>query len=156
VLLAIPFGLAIGIAVGMLGGGGSVLAVPVLVYVLGQSVSEATTASLVVVTAGAVAGGLGLLLVPAVLAAHGLAFVCLQLGFQRGGALATAGVSALLMNALPIVAGVVLFRERLPGGLLGGVRVAAFACVVVGAALLARREDRQDRSPVRVPPRQEP
>ena len=56
VLLAIPFGLAIGIAVGMLGGGGSVLAVPVLVYVLGQSVSEATTASLVVVTLGALAG----------------------------------------------------------------------------------------------------
>ena len=42
----------------MLGGGGSVLAVPVLVYVLGQNVPEATTASLVVVTAGAVAGGL--------------------------------------------------------------------------------------------------
>lgn len=58
-LLAIAFGLAIGVAVGMLGGGGSVLAVPVLVYVLGQSVSEATTASLVVVAAGAVAGGLG-------------------------------------------------------------------------------------------------
>ncbi len=58
-LLAIPFGLAIGVAIGMLGGGGSVLAVPVLVYVLGQSVTEATTASLVVVTAGAVAGGLG-------------------------------------------------------------------------------------------------
>lgn len=59
VALAIPFGLAIGLAVGTLGGGGSVLAVPVLVYVLGQSVPEATTASLVVVTAGAVAGGLG-------------------------------------------------------------------------------------------------
>ena len=58
-LLAIPFGLAIGIAVGMLGGGGSVLAVPVLVYVLGQSVSDATTASLVVVASGALAGGLG-------------------------------------------------------------------------------------------------
>jgi uncharacterized protein len=58
-LAAIPFGLAIGVAIGMLGGGGSVLAVPVLVYVLGQSVSEATTASLVVVTAGAVAGGVG-------------------------------------------------------------------------------------------------
>jgi uncharacterized membrane protein YfcA len=41
----------------MLGGGGSVLAVPVLVYVLGQSVHQATTASLVVVTAGAVVGG---------------------------------------------------------------------------------------------------
>ena len=59
VLAAIPFGLAIGLSLGMLGGGGSVLAVPVLVYVLGQSVHEATTASLVVVTAGALAGGAG-------------------------------------------------------------------------------------------------
>jgi uncharacterized membrane protein YfcA len=59
VLLAIPFGLAIGLAVGMLGGGGSVLAVPVLVYVLDQSVGAATTASLLVVAAGALAGGLG-------------------------------------------------------------------------------------------------
>ncbi len=58
-LLAIPFGLAIGVAMGMLGGGGSVLAVPVLVYVLGQKVSDATTTSLVLVTAGAVAGGIG-------------------------------------------------------------------------------------------------
>jgi uncharacterized protein len=43
----------------MLGGGGSVLAVPVLVYVLGQSVHQATTASLVNVTAGAIVGGFG-------------------------------------------------------------------------------------------------
>ena len=59
-LAAIPFGLAIGIAVGMRGGGGSVLAVPVLVYVLGQNAHEATTASLVVVTARALAAGLAL------------------------------------------------------------------------------------------------
>jgi len=39
-------------------GGGSAFAVPVLVYVLGQTVHQATTASLVVVTAGAVIGGL--------------------------------------------------------------------------------------------------
>lgn len=58
-ILAIAIGLAIGLAVGVLGGGGSVLAVPVLVYVFDQSVQEATTASLVVVTVGAVAGGLG-------------------------------------------------------------------------------------------------
>lgn len=58
-LLAVPFGLALGLAVGTLGGGGSVLAVPVLVYVLDQSVEEATTASLLVVAAGAIAGGLG-------------------------------------------------------------------------------------------------
>lgn len=58
ILEAIPFGLAIGLAVGALGGGGSVLAVPVLVYVLGQDVHEATTASLLVVIAGAAAGSL--------------------------------------------------------------------------------------------------
>jgi uncharacterized membrane protein YfcA len=58
-LAAIPLGLAIGLAVGTLGGGGSILAVPVLVYVLGQGVHEATTASLVVVAAGALAGSLG-------------------------------------------------------------------------------------------------
>ena len=37
---AIPLGLAIGAALGMLGGGGSVLAVPMLVYVLGQGVHD--------------------------------------------------------------------------------------------------------------------
>ena len=56
-LLAIPFGLAVGLALGALGGGGSVLAVPILVYVLDQTVAEATTASLLIVAAGAVAGG---------------------------------------------------------------------------------------------------
>ena len=58
-LLAVPLGLLIGLAVGTLGGGGSVLAIPVLVYVLDQSVPEATTASLLVVAAGALAGALG-------------------------------------------------------------------------------------------------
>ena len=57
-LAAIPFGLAIGFAVATLGGGGSVLAVPVLVYVLGEDVQQATTASLVVVLAAALAGSL--------------------------------------------------------------------------------------------------
>ena len=74
------------------------------------------------------------------LAAHGLAFVCLQLGFQRGSALATAGVATLLTNALPIAAGIALFHERLPGGALGGLRALAFAAVVVGAAALAKPE----------------
>jgi hypothetical protein len=77
--------------------------------------------------------------VPAILAAHGLAFVCLQLGFQRGRALATAGLATLFTNALPIVAGVLLFAEHLPGGALGAVRAAAFVLVTGGAALLARR-----------------
>jgi hypothetical protein len=78
------------------------------------------------------------LFVPFVLAAHGTAFAVLQVGFQRGSPLATAGTSTLLTNALPIAAGVVLFDERLPDGTLGLLRVGAFASVVVAAALLAR------------------
>ena len=58
-LTALAFGLAIGLAVGTLGGGGSVLAVPALVYVLDQGVAEATTASLAVVAGGALFGALG-------------------------------------------------------------------------------------------------
>ncbi len=52
-LLAIPFGLAIGVIVGSVGGGGAILALPVLVYALGQGVSPASTASLIVVALGA-------------------------------------------------------------------------------------------------------
>ena len=81
-----------------------------------------------------------MLFTAAVLACHGLAFVMLQLGFQRGGALATAGVSTLATNALPIAAGMVVFGERVPAGGLGALRVLAFAAVVAGAALLARGE----------------
>jgi hypothetical protein len=92
-----------------------------------------------VATKAAVAGGPAVLaFVAAVLACHGLAFVALQLGFQRGGALATAGVATLLTNALPILAGTVVFHEGLPGGAFGVLRVAAFAAVVCGAALLGR------------------
>ena len=93
-----------------------------------------------IATKGATFGGAWLLLIGAVLAAHGLAFVALQFGFQRGGALATAGTATLLTNALPIVAGIALFHEHLPGGALGATRVIAFVLVVVAAALLARED----------------
>jgi len=55
-LLAIPFGLAIGAVVGTVGGGGAILALPVLVYVLDEGVSPASTASLIVVALGASVG----------------------------------------------------------------------------------------------------
>ena len=100
-----------------------------------------------VATKAAVGGGAAVAFTAAVLACHGLAFVALQLGFQRGGALATAGVSTLLTNALPILAGTVLFHEGLPGGALGVVRVAAFAGVVAGAALLASTGERSQSEP---------
>jgi hypothetical protein len=93
-----------------------------------------------VATKAAFGGGLWIVLVAVVLAAHGGAFALLQLGFQRGGALATAGTSTLLTNALPIAAGLLVFGEHLPGGAFAVARVAAFAAVVAGAALLARAD----------------
>jgi hypothetical protein len=91
-----------------------------------------------VATKAAFGGGAWIALIAVVLAAHGLAFASLQLGFQRGGALATAGISTLLTNALPIAAGLFVFGEHLPGGVYAVLRVAAFGAVVAGAALLAR------------------
>ncbi len=55
-LLAIPFGLAIGLIVGAVGGGGAILALPVLVYVLGEGVGPASTAALIVVALAAAVG----------------------------------------------------------------------------------------------------
>jgi hypothetical protein len=89
-------------------------------------------------TKAAVGGGARLLFAAPVLAAHGLGFVFLQLGFQRGGALTTAGVATLFTNAVPIAAGMVLFGDGLPSGALGAARVLSFAAVVAGAALLTR------------------
>ncbi|TML52028.1 MAG: hypothetical protein E6G21_06065 [Actinobacteria bacterium] len=89
-------------------------------------------------TKAAVAGGSRLLFAAPVLAAHGLGFVFLQFGFQRGGALTTAGVATLFTNAMPIAAGMVLFGDGLPSGPLGVARLLSFAAVVAGAALLTR------------------
>lgn len=55
-LLASPLGLLIGISLGALGGGGSILAVPALVYAAGETPKHATTTSLVLVAITAVLG----------------------------------------------------------------------------------------------------
>ena len=66
-----------------------------------------------------------------------LAFVLLQLAFQRGRVLETAGLSTLVNNIIPIAGGLFLFHEALPGGAAGVARLASFAAVVAGAVLLA-------------------
>jgi hypothetical protein len=91
-----------------------------------------------VATKAAVGGGPRLGFVAVLLACHGFAFVVLQLGFQRGDVLATAGLASLFTNAAPIAAGVVLYGESLPPGWAGIARIAAFAAVVAGGAGLAR------------------
>ncbi|GLV83248.1 UPF0721 transmembrane protein [Streptomyces lavendulae subsp. lavendulae] len=50
-ILALAAGAVVGLALGALGGGGSVLAVPALVYLLGFTTAAATTAALIIVTA---------------------------------------------------------------------------------------------------------
>ncbi len=54
--VAIPAGLLIGLSLGALGGGGSILTVPVLVYLLHQPPHEATAGSLLIVGITATAG----------------------------------------------------------------------------------------------------
>ncbi len=58
-LLTLPLGLVVGLALGALGGGGSILAVPALVYIVGLSPKEAVTTSLVVVGVAALGGMVG-------------------------------------------------------------------------------------------------
>lgn len=55
-LLASPLGFLIGVSLGALGGGGSILAVPALVYAGGQDPKAATTTSLLVVGTTALGG----------------------------------------------------------------------------------------------------
>ncbi|MGA4863022.1 sulfite exporter TauE/SafE family protein [Streptomyces lavendulocolor] len=50
-VLALIAGAVVGLALGALGGGGSILAVPALIYLLGFSPATATTASLLIVAA---------------------------------------------------------------------------------------------------------
>lgn len=52
----ISLGLIIGLSLGLLGGGGSILTVPALVYIVGQTPQAAITASLVIVGANSMMG----------------------------------------------------------------------------------------------------
>jgi hypothetical protein len=55
-IIAIPAGLLIGLSLGALGGGGSILTVPALVYLLHQPAHSATTGSLLIVGITGLAG----------------------------------------------------------------------------------------------------
>lgn len=90
VLLAIPFGLLIGLIVGSIGGGGAILALPVLVYVLGQPAGPASTAALVVVAIAATAGALR----PAY-----ERLVCWRIALRFAGPAALAALGGALLNA---------------------------------------------------------
>ncbi|WP_372593372.1 sulfite exporter TauE/SafE family protein [Actinotalea sp.] len=116
VVLAVPLGLVIGLAVGMLGGGGSIIAVPLLVYGFGQDVVAATTGSLVVVGWTAMAGSIGHHRAGRVRWVDGLVFGLLGAGGAYLGSRASVAVpQAVLLAAfavLLVVVAVLMTRRR--------------------------------------------
>jgi uncharacterized protein len=116
--LAILLGLAIGMVVGAVGGGGAILALPVLIYVLDEPVGPAATASLVVVSVAAAIGA-------GSLARHGR--VCWRLGFTFaapaavGSLLGTfasraVGASALVLAFVPVMLVAAIATWQRPSG----------------------------------------
>ncbi|MFJ1654774.1 sulfite exporter TauE/SafE family protein [Streptomyces sp. NPDC088337] len=114
-LLALAAGAVVGLALGALGGGGSVLAVPALIYLLGFTPAAATTASLVVVTVTSATA----------LVAHardghvrwrtGLSFAAAGIGpAMLGGAVAGRLPDAVLAAAFALVAAVAAARMLRP------------------------------------------
>jgi uncharacterized membrane protein YfcA len=110
----LALGLVLGGVMGMLGGGGGVLAVPLLVFVLGLSVAEATTLSLAVILVAALAA-----LVPHTRAGtvrwrQGLVFGAVGAVGAIAGSLASSRVPERLLLAgfaiLVLAAGVAMLR----------------------------------------------
>ena len=115
--LAIPLGLLIGLSLGALGGGGSILTVPALVYVLGQSPVAATTGSLVIVGITALAGMVAHARAGRVRVGQGLLFGVLGVaGSWYGSHLSASVAPAVLLAAFSVlmlvVAGVMIARQR--------------------------------------------
>jgi hypothetical protein len=106
-----------------------------------------------IATKGAFASTHRLEFVVALLLCHGLGFVALQSGFQLGGALQTAGLSTMLTNSVPIAAGIIVFHEGMPPGVLGVVRALAFALVLFAAVVLARAPATEQDLPSEQPAR---
>jgi uncharacterized membrane protein YfcA len=108
-LLASPLGLVVGLSIGLLGSGGSILAVPALVHVAGQSPSQATATSLLLVAVASLS----------VLPAH----------YRAGRVRATTGIVFGLTGIGGSIAGTAVNRRLEPEFLL-----LAFSALILVAA----------------------
>lgn len=86
-IIAIVLGLVVGLSLGTLGGGGSTLAVPTLVFVAGLQAQDATSASLLVVAIASAIGVWGHVRNGHVRLGAGLAFGAAGIVGNRGGTL---------------------------------------------------------------------
>ncbi len=115
-------GLLIGLSLGLLGGGGSILAVPVLLA-LGQGAGQATTGSLAVVAATSLVGAVAARRAggtDTVLVGRGLAFGSVAIGGAALGAHAAGAVSddvlLLAFSALLLLVAGLMVVRRIRGG----------------------------------------
>lgn len=113
-MLAVPGAIAIGLSLGLLGSGGSILTVPVLVYLLGQDEKIAIAGSLFVVGSIAFAGGLQFL----------------RAGFVQWRSVVMFGLPGMLGTYLGAI---------LSAYLSGVMQLALFALVMLVAAVLMLR-----------------
>src|SRR5690606_13428683 len=115
-LLAVVAGALIGLSLGALGGGGSILAVPVLVYLLDQSATQATTGSLVVVGVTSLIGAVAAHRAGNVLVGRGIVFGAVAIGGAALGAKAAAHVDDEVLLAafaalMLLVGGLMAWRQ---------------------------------------------
>jgi uncharacterized membrane protein YfcA len=134
IALTIGIGLVIGALVGLLGGGGSILAVPALVYLAGQDLQQAVATSLLVV---------GITAIVAVLPRIRERQISWRLGLLFGAAgAATAFAGAAVNRVLPDELTLALFAALMVGA---GVRMlqekpaTGTACAVDGGRVNWRR-----------------
>ena len=135
--LALAAGAVIGLALGALGGGGSVLAVPALIYLLGFSPVGATTASLVIVTLTSVTAMVAHARDGHVRRRTGLLFAAAGIGpAMLGGTLAAHVPAAALTAAFAVVAGAAAVRMlRSRPAAEGAVTVRPVRAAATGAGL---------------------
>ena len=116
-LAALVAGAVIGLSLGALGGGGSILAVPALVFLLDQGPAAATTGSLVVVGSTAIAGAWAAHRAGTVRLARGVTFGLVATGGAVvGGHASTLVAEDVLLaafSALMLVVGGVMVAQRL-------------------------------------------
>lgn len=114
--LAGTAGVFIGLSLGALGGGGSILAVPVLVYLVGESPVQASTGSLLIVGISAATGAVAAWRAGNVHLGRGIAFGLVGMIGAAVGAVLSVHVDPKLLLALfamlmLVVAGVMIVRQ---------------------------------------------